>query len=193
MKVRVYATLRPIVGGPTVQVERTPGDSVRSVLDELIERWPELKSELFDGSGALHNNIHVFVNGRDVRYLGGLDIAIPDGADLRIFPPVGGGAAALAARQDDDEQETATEVEHSADYYGVPIFLMRDYLSRLGAVEGPDLTFSGDGWTAHLAQAPWKSLGSLRIGGATATVRGEEGVVEALLERLHLMTQRGGG
>ncbi|MGL4650400.1 MAG: ubiquitin-like small modifier protein 1 [Caldilineaceae bacterium] len=91
MQVRVYATLRPIVGGATVHLETAPGASVRTLLDELIVRWPAMQAELFDGAGALHNNIHVFINGRDVRYLGGLDVAIPEGADLRIFPPVGGG------------------------------------------------------------------------------------------------------
>lgn len=92
MQVRVYATLRPIVGGAAVQLQTEPGASVRALLDELIGRWPALKAELFDGSGQLHTNIHVFINGRDVRYLGGLDAPIPEGADLRIFPPVGGGA-----------------------------------------------------------------------------------------------------
>lgn len=91
MQVRVYATLRPIVGGATVQVTTAAGAPVRAVLDELIERWPALQAELFDAGGALHNNIHVFVNGRDVRYLGGLEMPIPAEADLRIFPPVGGG------------------------------------------------------------------------------------------------------
>lgn len=91
MEVRLFATLRPIIGGPAVQVNAGPGDSVRALLDELIERWPAMKKELFDSTGQLHNNIHVFINGRDVRYLGGLDMAIPADAQIRIFPPVGGG------------------------------------------------------------------------------------------------------
>ncbi len=91
MEVRVFATLRPIVGGATVSVATQPGDSVRSLLDEMIDRWPALRKELFDAEGRLHNNIHVFVNGRDVRYLDGLDMPIPPGANIRIFPPVGGG------------------------------------------------------------------------------------------------------
>lgn len=91
MQVRVFATLRPIVGGPVAEVAAGPGDSVRALLDEMIERWPALKKELFDAEGRLHNNIHVFIDGRDVRYLGGLDMPVPEGASVRIFPPVGGG------------------------------------------------------------------------------------------------------
>lgn len=92
MEVRVFATLRPIVGGASVQLDAGPGDSVRSMLEELVRRWPDMERELFDKDGQLHNNIHVFINGRDVRYLGGLDMEIPADAQVRIFPPVGGGA-----------------------------------------------------------------------------------------------------
>lgn len=97
MDIRVFATLRPIVGGPNVSLDAGPGSSVRALLDELIERYPPMQKELFDAEGRLHNNIHVFVNGRDVRYLGGLDMAIPEGASIRIFPPVGGGALQTGA------------------------------------------------------------------------------------------------
>ena len=73
MEVRLFATLRPIVGGPVVQLQTEPGASVRTLLDEMIARYPAMQ------------------NGRDVRYVGGLDVAIPEGASIRIFPPVGGG------------------------------------------------------------------------------------------------------
>ena len=91
MQVRIYATLRPIVGGPTVELDAGPGDTFRAMLDELISRWPEMKKELFDGGDELSTGIHIFLNGRDIRYLGGLDMEIPEGAEVRIFPPVGGG------------------------------------------------------------------------------------------------------
>ena len=35
--------------------------------------------------------IHVFLNGRDIRYLDGMDMVIPQEAQVRIFPAVGGG------------------------------------------------------------------------------------------------------
>jgi molybdopterin synthase sulfur carrier subunit len=92
MNVRVYATLRPIVGGPVAQLQTDTGDTFRQLLDEMLTRWPPLERELLDKEGALRNSIHIFLNGRDVRYLGGLDIAIPENADVCIFPPVGGGS-----------------------------------------------------------------------------------------------------
>lgn len=92
MQVRLYATLRPLVGGSTVNLNSGAGDTFRTLLDELIGRWPDLKRELFDGGNQLHTGIHIFLNGRDIRYLGGLDMPIPEEAEIRIFPPVGGGA-----------------------------------------------------------------------------------------------------
>ncbi len=91
MQIRLYATLRPIVGSSTVTLDTKPGDTVQSMLDELLDRHPALREKLFRGD-ELHPSIHVFLNGRDVRYLGGLDIPIPEETEICIFPPVGGGA-----------------------------------------------------------------------------------------------------
>ena len=92
MKVKLYATLRPIVGGRrSVEVEAGPGDTVRDVLNELLQKWPELSQELMQ-DGEISPRIHIFLNGREVRYGEGLDMILPENADLRIFPPVGGGA-----------------------------------------------------------------------------------------------------
>ncbi len=90
MKVKLYATLRPLVGASSVEVNAGPGDTVRTVLNELLERYPVLQDELLQ-DGEISPRIHIFLNGREVRYSGGLDMVIPDDADLRIFPPVGGG------------------------------------------------------------------------------------------------------
>ncbi|HHB89883.1 MAG TPA: MoaD/ThiS family protein [Anaerolineae bacterium] len=91
MKVKLYATLRPLVGGSSVEVDAGPGDTVRQVIEELLERYPQLQDELMQ-DGEISPRIHIFLNGREVRYSGGLDMVIPEDADLRIFPPVGGGA-----------------------------------------------------------------------------------------------------
>ena len=91
MKVKLYASLRPLVGGKTtVELETGPGDRIRDMVEELLTKWPALRSELLQ-DGEISPRIHIFLNGREVRYLDGLDMVIPAEADLRIFPPVGGG------------------------------------------------------------------------------------------------------
>lgn len=91
VQVRIYATLRPIVGGAIVNTDVQPGDTVRKLMDELTTRWPALRRELLDEDGQLLDRVHVLINGRSVKYLNCLDTVIPAGAQIAIFPPVGGG------------------------------------------------------------------------------------------------------
>lgn len=92
MQVSVYATLRDVVGGKTVELDLGAAPNVRDVVDALVATYPLLRPKLMDDSGELLGAVHVFVNGRDGHYL-------PDGMTTRlvatdridIFPAVGGG------------------------------------------------------------------------------------------------------
>lgn len=92
MNVRVFATLRPLVGGATVDLDTLPGETIRALLDEMIDRWPIMGEKVYDEKGQISAFIHVYLNGRDVRYLNGADTVIPPDAQIRIFPSVGGGS-----------------------------------------------------------------------------------------------------
>ncbi len=92
MKIKLFATLRPLVGASEVEVDAGPGNTVGEALAELVQRYPQLRPEIFTAEGELQDRVHVFINGRDVRYLEGLETRIKEGDELRIFPPVGGGA-----------------------------------------------------------------------------------------------------
>ncbi len=89
MEVRVYATLRPIVGGRSVTLD-TPPATVQDVIDELLRRFPELEPRLI-AEGAMRPYVAVMVNGRDIRHTGGLDTVLEPDAELDIVPPVAGG------------------------------------------------------------------------------------------------------
>ena len=92
MEVRLFATLRPLVGGASVQLETGPGQPVRALLDELVERHPALRPEIYDEKGELHHRIHVFVNGRDAQFLeNGIETRIMPDDVVNVFPAVGGG------------------------------------------------------------------------------------------------------
>lgn len=85
----------------------------------------------------------------------------------------------------------STRVEH--DYYGVPVWLMQDYLTQLGGRSLGENVMEGDGWRAELRKAEQKHIGSLNVGGATVVFSGEEATLNLLFERLHWKTLRGGG
>jgi molybdopterin synthase sulfur carrier subunit len=91
MEIRVYSTLRPIVGGPSVKLNSTPEITVAQMLDQLYANYPDLRQEFHKGNDDLHPAMLILVNGRDMRYINGTETVIKDDDDVRIFPPVGGG------------------------------------------------------------------------------------------------------
>ncbi len=94
MKVHLYATLRRVVGARTIDIRLAPGATVRQAIEEILARYPDLRSQLLDEEGNLYRHVHVFVNGRDAPYLEeGLDTKLSPDGTLDLFPAVAGGAA----------------------------------------------------------------------------------------------------
>ena len=75
-------------GARTVQVA---GETVREVVRALEAEWPGMAFRLCYETGELRTFVNVFVNGRNVHYLQGLDTPVPAGATLHILPSVAGG------------------------------------------------------------------------------------------------------
>ncbi|PEN07696.1 molybdopterin synthase sulfur carrier subunit [Longimonas halophila] len=67
------------------------GDTVRTALQNLVERYPDLKSNLYNDDGALRQFVNIYVDDEDIRYLDGPDTALTDGADVSIVPSIAGG------------------------------------------------------------------------------------------------------
>jgi len=85
----IPAVLRPSVGG--VKSLEVGGDSIRTVVDGLIERHPSLGGQLLTDEGDLNRFVNVYVNGLDVRYLGGLDTPVAEADEVRLLPAMAGG------------------------------------------------------------------------------------------------------
>ncbi len=91
MRVRVHATLRPIVGGRDVDVPIQPGATVRELVSCMVEHWPDLE-DLLLRDGDLSRHVHVFVDGRSTRYLpDGADTELKEGQEVDVAPAVAGG------------------------------------------------------------------------------------------------------
>lgn len=92
MRVNFYATLRPIVGGRTVEFDLEPGITVRELVDVMVERFPPLREQLLNERGELYPHVHVFINGRDAPYLEhGMATVIGPDDTADVFPAVAGG------------------------------------------------------------------------------------------------------
>ena len=92
MRVDFYTSLRPIVGVKSVEISLSGEPTLRLLLDEMINRYPKLQTELFNGNGQIHGHVHISVNGRNIPFLeNGLDTTLSTDDRVSIFPAVGGG------------------------------------------------------------------------------------------------------
>ena len=85
----IPAVLRPNVGG--VKSLDIGGDSIRRVVDALVEQHPALRTQLLTDDGDLNRFVNVFINGKDVRYLAGLDTPVGPTDEVRLLPAMAGG------------------------------------------------------------------------------------------------------
>ena len=86
--VRIPPTLRAEVGGAR-QVDAV-GDTVREVLDDLVERHPALAPQILQ-DGSLAPFVNVYVGGEDVRTQDGLDTEVGSTDQLILLPAMAGG------------------------------------------------------------------------------------------------------
>ena len=86
--IRIPPTLRAETGGER-QVPAA-GDTVRELLDDLISRFPGLRSQLVEDE-ELAPFVNVYVEGEDVRMLEGLDTPVERGSTVILLPAMAGG------------------------------------------------------------------------------------------------------
>ena len=86
--VRIPPTLRAEVGG--ARELPAHGATVGDVIDDLVERFPALRAQLFQ-NGGLGSFVNVYLGGEDVRMLEGLETPVGDGATVILLPAMAGG------------------------------------------------------------------------------------------------------
>ena len=89
VKVRIPTPLRGVTGGMG-EVEIS-GDTLSTCIDNLEARYPGMKERLLDEAGEIRRFVNVFVNGEDVRFLGGLSTVLKPGDEVSVVPAVAGG------------------------------------------------------------------------------------------------------
>ena len=88
--VKIPTQLRAAAGG-TSETE-VQGETVQDALEDLFERFGELRERMYDDDGSLRRFVNVYLSGEDIRFLDGLATPVTDGAELTILPAVAGGA-----------------------------------------------------------------------------------------------------
>jgi sulfur-carrier protein len=87
-KVRIPPTLREQVDGK--RELPADGDTVRELFDDLMGRFPALRSQLVEDD-EIAPFVNVYVEGEDVRTLEGLDTEVHPGSTVILLPAMAGG------------------------------------------------------------------------------------------------------
>ena len=87
--VRIPTILRSYTGGANEVT--ADGATLAEVLDSLESAHPGMRARVLDDAGALRRFVNIYVGDDDVRFIGGLEATVADGAKISIIPAVAGG------------------------------------------------------------------------------------------------------
>ena len=87
--VRIPSQMRNLVDGQ--RKLEVKGSTIRAILDEIDAKHPGVKNRVLDEKGEPSAFVGMYIGGEDIRFLGGLDAEVPDGAEVSIVPAAAGG------------------------------------------------------------------------------------------------------
>lgn len=90
MLVKVFANLRKICGGISVEVQ-PDGNRVIDLLEKMVDMYPELEEEIFTDDRVLKPFVHVYINGKNIIHAQDLETIVKESDQIALFPPVAGG------------------------------------------------------------------------------------------------------
>ncbi len=89
--VRLFATFKQITNKREIEFELEEGATVQQLLEVLFDQYSALQDKIFDDNDELRQWIQILKNGRNIKYLGGIETILTDGDVISVFPPVAGG------------------------------------------------------------------------------------------------------
>ncbi|MBS3787251.1 MoaD family protein [Candidatus Bipolaricaulota bacterium] len=91
VKVKFFASFRDKTGEAAVELE---AETLEDLIDMLTKEYEGLQNTLLNHANSgleIKSGVTVMLNGRNVRFLDGLDTELSNEDTVAIFPPVGGG------------------------------------------------------------------------------------------------------
>jgi molybdopterin synthase sulfur carrier subunit len=91
VSVRFYAHLQDLISKKgTVELDLDEGATVSRLLEELCLN-EQVKNTLLNENMELKSDITILKNGREIRFLEGMDTKLETGDEISVFPVVAGG------------------------------------------------------------------------------------------------------
>jgi sulfur-carrier protein len=91
VQVLLPGALASLAGGAKHLDVEPAGGTLADVLDALAAQHPLLARRIRDETGQVRRFVNVYVDGDDVRFEGGRDTTVRDGAEVQVLPSVAGG------------------------------------------------------------------------------------------------------
>jgi len=90
--IRGASFFQEIMGTREIEMEVWEGSTVESLLAKLdIKFEGRLSKRLYNEDRSLSNRVRIFLNGRDIRFLGKNALALSDGDIILLLPVLAGG------------------------------------------------------------------------------------------------------
>ena len=90
VKVKTLGILYNMTGKIEHEVEVGDDATLRDVIRKLVEAYPSLGEEIFEGE-RFSSDYRILLNGREAAYLQGEETRVKNGDEVVVIPPVGGG------------------------------------------------------------------------------------------------------
>jgi len=88
--VKTFADFRELLGKELV-LSIPEGETVRELLQILGKRHAAFLPKVLQDDGQLRPYVNILENGRNIKFLNGLETRLAEGDIVAIFPPVAGG------------------------------------------------------------------------------------------------------
>jgi molybdopterin synthase sulfur carrier subunit len=89
--IKLFATLRDVAGAAEITVPLEDDATARDLIRAIEEASPELGAKFLDQNGQLTRQANIFIDGRNILVLDGLDTRIAPDAKINVFPQIAGG------------------------------------------------------------------------------------------------------
>ena len=94
MRVHIPSALRRWTGGrEVIDLPLAPGTRIRAaeVIAAIAREHPGIRDRVLDEQGELRRHVNVFVDGENVRSMGGLNAEVDAKSEMWIHPALSGG------------------------------------------------------------------------------------------------------
>ena len=77
-------------GKGRIVIKQSPA-TLGEALEVLWKQCPGIRGRVVTEQAQIREHVNIFVGNEDVRYTGGLQTSIPEGAEIAIIPAISGG------------------------------------------------------------------------------------------------------